>query len=53
MRKESQPQNEMLKDTPDMMILRSLVGGDAHGHTLAKVMLGNNVPEGLKSLNSF
>src|ERR1700685_462979 len=38
MRKESQPQNEMLKGTLDMMILRTLVGGDAHGHTVAKVI---------------
>src|ERR1700683_968671 len=37
MRKERQPQNEMLKGTLDMMILRTLVGGDAHGHTIAKV----------------
>ena len=38
MRKSSEPQNEMLKGTPDMMILRTLVGGDAHGHTIAKVI---------------
>ena len=38
MRKNSQPQNEMLKGTLDMMILRTLVGGDAHGHTIAKVI---------------
>jgi transcriptional regulator len=38
MRKSSQPQNEMLKGTLDMMILRTLVGGDAHGHTIAKVI---------------
>ena len=38
MRKETDPQNEMLKGTLDMMILRSLVGGDAHGHTIAKVI---------------
>jgi PadR family transcriptional regulator PadR len=38
MRKASQPQSEMLKGTLDMMILRSLVGGDAHGHTVAKVI---------------
>jgi PadR family transcriptional regulator, regulatory protein PadR len=38
MGKESQPQNEMLKGTLDMMILRTLVGGDAHGHTIAKVI---------------
>jgi len=38
MGKSSQPQNEMLKGTLDMMILRTLVGGDAHGHTIAKVI---------------
>ena len=42
MRKESQPQNEMLKGTLDMMILRSLVGGDAHGHTIAKAIEFNS-----------
>ena len=38
MRKETHPQNEMLKGTFDMMILRTLVGGDAHGHTISKVI---------------
>jgi PadR family transcriptional regulator PadR len=38
MRKSSEPQNEMLKGTLDMMILRTLIGGDAHGHTIAKVI---------------
>jgi transcriptional regulator len=38
MRTKSQPQGEMLKGTLDMMILRTLVGGDAHGHTIAKVI---------------
>ena len=38
MRKRSQSRNEMLKGTLDMMILRTLVGGDAHGHTIAKVI---------------
>ena len=38
MHKESEPPNEMLKGTLDMMILRTLVGGDAHGHTIAKVI---------------
>ena len=33
-----QPDAEMLKGTLDMMILRTLVGGDAHGHTIAKVI---------------
>lgn len=32
------PDGEMLKGTLDMMILRTLVGGDAHGHTIAKVI---------------
>jgi hypothetical protein len=35
MRKRSPSQSEMLKGTLDMMILRTLVGGDAHGHTIA------------------
>ncbi len=38
MRKETHPQNEMLKGTLDMMIVRTLVGGDAHGHSIAKVI---------------
>ena len=38
MRKGSQPHGEMLKGTLDMMILRTLAGGDAHGHTVAKVI---------------
>jgi PadR family transcriptional regulator, regulatory protein PadR len=38
MHKRSQSQSEMLKGTLDMMILRTLVGGDAHGHTVAKVV---------------
>src|SRR6185437_2276636 len=38
MRKSSETQNEMLKGTLDMMILRTLIGGDAHGHTIAKVI---------------
>src|SRR5579864_7117388 len=38
MRKRSEPQNERLKGTLDMMILRTLVGGDAHGHTIAKII---------------
>jgi PadR family transcriptional regulator PadR len=38
MRKETYPQNEKLKGTLDMMILRTLIGGDAHGHTNAKVI---------------
>ena len=38
MTKRNQPDSEMLKGTLDMMILRTLVGGDAHGHTIAKVI---------------
>ena len=38
MHNESQSQSEMLKGTLDMMILRTLVGGVAHGHTIAKVI---------------
>jgi hypothetical protein len=34
----NQQEGEMLKDTLDMMILRTLAGGDAHGHTIAKVI---------------
>jgi len=33
-----QPDGEMLKGTLDMMILRTLVTGDAHGHTIAKII---------------
>lgn len=36
--KKAQNDAEMLKGTLDMMILRTLVGGDAHGHTIAKVI---------------
>ena len=35
---KNQPDSEMLKGTLDMMILRTLVGADAHGHTIAKVI---------------
>jgi hypothetical protein len=35
MRKETYPQNEMLKGTLDMMILRTLIGGDAQGEVLS------------------
>ena len=38
MRESSEPQNEMLKGTLDMMVLRTLLGGDAHGHTIAEVI---------------
>ena len=35
---KSQPSGEMLKGTLDMMILRTLLTGAAHGHTIAKVI---------------
>jgi PadR family transcriptional regulator PadR len=35
---KSQSNAEMLKGTLDMMVLRTLVTGDAHGHTIAKVI---------------
>src|SRR5450432_4826035 len=38
MRNSDPSQSEMLKGTLDMMILLTLVGGDAHGHTIAKVI---------------
>ena len=38
MNKSGQSDIEMLKGTLDMMILRTLVTGDAHGHTIAKVI---------------
>ena len=38
MGKRNQPNAEMLKGTLDMMVLRTLVMGDAHGHTIAKVI---------------
>jgi PadR family transcriptional regulator, regulatory protein PadR len=38
MGKKDKTDGEMLKGTLDMMILRTLVTGDAHGHTIAKVI---------------
>lgn len=38
MPKTPQSNAEMLKGTLDMMILRTLIGGDAHGHTIAQVI---------------
>ncbi|HEY3927169.1 MAG TPA: PadR family transcriptional regulator [Candidatus Koribacter sp.] len=38
MGKKKPADNEMLKGTMDMLILRTLVAGDAHGHTIAKVI---------------
>lgn len=38
MGKAKQPNNDMLRGTLDMMVLRTLLSGDAHGHTIAKVI---------------
>lgn len=38
MGKKNEPNAEMLKGTLDMMVLRTLVAGDAHGHTIAKII---------------
>lgn len=38
MRKKAPTNTDMLKGTLDMMILRTLVPGDAHGHTIAKII---------------
>jgi transcriptional regulator len=38
MGKRVQQDGEMLKGTLDMMVLRTLATGDAHGHTIAKVI---------------
>jgi len=38
LRKGNQADTEMLKGTLDMMVLRTLATGDAHGHTIAKVI---------------
>ena len=38
MAKPVQPGSEMLKGTLDMMILRTPLGGDAHGHTINKII---------------
>ncbi len=38
MPKKDQSDIEMLRGTLDMMILRTLVGGDAHGHPIAKII---------------
>ncbi len=32
------PNNDMLRGTLDMMVLRTLISGDAHGHTIAKII---------------
>ncbi len=36
--KKNQSDGEMLKGTLDMMVLRTLISGDAHGHTIAKII---------------
>jgi len=36
--KAKQPNNDMLRGTLDMMVLRTLLSGDAHGHTIAKII---------------
>jgi PadR family transcriptional regulator PadR len=36
--KKNEPNAEMLKGTLDMMVLRTLISGDAHGHTIAKII---------------
>jgi PadR family transcriptional regulator PadR len=36
--KTQRDNNEMLRGTLDMMVLRTLMTGDAHGHTVAKVI---------------
>lgn len=38
MARKNESNAEMLKGTLDMMVLRTLVTGDAHGHTIAKVI---------------
>jgi PadR family transcriptional regulator PadR len=38
MARSSQSDAEMVRGTLDMMILRTLVTGDAHGHTIAKII---------------
>jgi len=32
------PQSEMLQGTLDMLVLKTLAGGAAHGHTIAKII---------------
>lgn len=38
MDRSDQPDAAMLRGTLDMMILRTLTGGSAHGHTIAKII---------------
>jgi PadR family transcriptional regulator PadR len=45
MRNWSQSRSEIFKGTLHMMILRTFIGSDAHGHTIAKVI--EHTPEDL------
>jgi transcriptional regulator len=38
MAEKTRPEEEMLKGTLDMMILRTVLLGDAHGYTIAKII---------------
>lgn len=38
MAKAKDTNNDMLRGTLDMMVLRTLISGDAHGHTIAKII---------------
>jgi PadR family transcriptional regulator, regulatory protein PadR len=38
MAKKNRPSGTLLKGTLDMMVMRTLMTGDAHGHTIAKVI---------------
>ena len=38
MGRKNRPEGEVLKGTLDMMVLRTLVTGDAHGHAIAKII---------------
>lgn len=40
--RKDQPDAEMLKATLDRMVLRELVAGDAHGHTILKMIERNS-----------
>jgi PadR family transcriptional regulator PadR len=37
-RSRTTPDLEMLHGTPDMLILKSLISGPAHGHTIAQII---------------
>ena len=38
MTRKNESDAELLKGTLDMMVLRTLITGDAHGHTIAKII---------------